>query len=65
MLPARVFVANGGDATVAVLDAKATSVQSTLSVGGRRVGVVRTVDGRLFPVLLTATTQGEIPCSAQ
>jgi YVTN family beta-propeller protein len=48
MFPTQVYVANAGDGTISVLDARATSVQSTLKVGGHPVGVVRTVDGRVW-----------------
>ena len=44
----QVYVTNAADGSVTVLDQKATSVQATLQVGGRPVGVVRTVDGRLW-----------------
>ncbi len=43
-----IYVANAGDGTITVLDDKATTVETTLSVGGRPVGVVRTIDGRLW-----------------
>ncbi|HEX8966340.1 MAG TPA: hypothetical protein VF937_00570, partial [Chloroflexota bacterium] len=48
MLTPQVFVANSGDGTVTILDGKAASVQSTLRVGGKPVGVARTIDGRLW-----------------
>ena len=48
MMTPQVYVTNAGDGTVTVLDQKVSGVQSTLSVGGRPVGVVRTVDGRLW-----------------
>src|SRR5207249_2806899 len=43
-----IYVANAGAGTVTVLDQKATTVEATLNVGGRPVGVVRTIDGRLW-----------------
>src|SRR5262249_42632597 len=48
MMPPQVFVTNAGDGTVSVLDQAASSVQTTLQVGGRPVGVARTVDDRLW-----------------
>ncbi|HEV7666224.1 MAG TPA: hypothetical protein VGQ62_22005, partial [Chloroflexota bacterium] len=48
MLSPQALVANAGDGTVSVVDPQATAVQSTLPVGGRPVGVTRTVDGRLW-----------------
>ncbi|MBV9133763.1 MAG: hypothetical protein JO318_13760, partial [Chloroflexi bacterium] len=48
MLSPQVFVANAGDGTISVLDQGVTTVQSTMQVGGRPVGVARTVDGRLW-----------------
>ena len=46
--PPQIYVANAGDGSVTVLDQGATTVQSSLHVGGRPVGVTRTIDGRLW-----------------
>src|SRR5207302_220508 len=48
MLSPGVYIANAGDGTISVLDQKATTVQSTLNVGGQPVGVARTIDGSLW-----------------
>ena len=48
MASQQVYVTNAGDGTVTVLDQQASAVQATLSVGGRPVGAVRTIDGRLW-----------------
>ncbi len=48
MLAPQVYVSNAGDGTVTVLDEKATTVQKTLQVGGRPVGVVRTIDSHVW-----------------
>src|SRR5207248_1738735 len=48
MLTPQVYVANVGAGSVTVLDQKVTTLQTSLKVGGRPVGVVRTVDGRLW-----------------
>lgn len=48
LAPQQVSSANAGDGTISVLDENATSVQSTLRIGGRPVGVVPTIDGRVW-----------------
>jgi len=48
MLTPQVYVANAGDGTVTVLDQSVSTVQSTMQVGGKPIGVARSVDGRLW-----------------